>query len=275
MTTNPFNVTNTSPVTVPTPAGVNGLPGYMSDKAAAITNTVLTEGRSAIFTNPMASAIGGVISNISNASNTISGLTSTCFSAEELGQINTALVGTGSPTQSLSTAMNDLLNHTNRLAGVATATGSSIDNIMRTVGIKKALEGGHTVPDFDKIIAVTSALNRYVNLIDAASGCINMLGGFTGLFSQNEVAQVSNTVNSVLNKVTNCLASVSEILYEINSAITIINSIIDGDTNFFQQAVDRLREAAMVSILEEIYKDPCGKFLLEQIGTQKLTGLLR
>ena len=86
------------------------------------------------------------------------------------------------------------------------------------------------------------------------------------------IGQIAGLIESV----NSCLLSASQIIAQINQIATTIQSIVDADNAFFAQALERLKQYALASILDSIYSDPCGRFLMSNsVGNATLNSILR
>lgn len=238
---------NNSAVTVPSDfASPPGVPiiTSVSDTQRGIFEIINDSGQAAILQNPVSDVINGLDSNISGIKSTIT--ESTCLS----GSDKTLLTGSFSDLQ---TELGNFLTHTNTLSGVIAASTSS------------------ATPGLDQILSVGQSLNVLSNTLNGAAGCLGILNGMTGLFSQDLLNGYGRELAGFLADINNCLADAAAIAARLLEIKNIIAGIISADQNFFANALAKLRQAALAGLLESIYKDPCGKFLLENaIGRTSL-----
>lgn len=250
------NPISTSPISIPgSSAYPGGIPSgtIASPTQKSIFETFVNEGRSAIFQNPVGDAITGVGGNLSEIYSVVNN--SSCLSGGEktslLGAIGTGGVGGLSEQLSLFTT------HTQILSGLIP-------------------QGTNPTPGLDRILSVGRSLGNLSNVVDGASDCFSLLNNMTGLFSNQLLNGYSSELASMMEQINSCLANVTAIVSRLNEMATTLQGIINADNNFFQQALDRLVQASLASLLESMYQNPCGKLLLEsQIGQQKLLGFLR
>lgn len=250
------NPISTSPISIPgSSAYPGGIPSgtIASPTQKSIFETFVNEGRSAIFQNPVGDAITGVGGNLSEIYSVVNN--SSCLSGGEktslLGAIGTGGVGGLSEQLSLFTT------HTQILSGLIP-------------------QGTNPTPGLDRILSVGRSLGNLSNVVDGASDCFSLLNNMTGLFSNQLLNGYSSELASMMEQINSCLADVTAIVSRLNEMATTLQGIINADNNFFQQALERLVQSSLASLLESMYQNPCGKLLLEsQIGQQKLLGFLR
>lgn len=252
----PVNPISTSPISIPgSSAYPGGIPSgtIASPAQQSIFETFINEGRSAIFQNPVGEAITGVSGNLSEIYSVVNN--SSCLSGGEktslLGAIGTGGVG------GLSEQISLFSTHTQILSGLIP-------------------QGTNSTPGLDRILSVGRSLGNLSNVVDGASDCFSLLNNMTGLFSGELLNGYSSEIAGMIAQINNCLADVTEIIARLNEMASVIQNIINSDNNFFQQALERLVQASLASLLESMYQNPCGRVLLEsQIGQQKLLNFLR
>lgn len=243
--------TSTSTVALPTdflnPPGTPVLT-TVSDKQLSIFETINESGQAAILQNPVSNIIGGLTTSITDIQSTITN--STCLS----GGDKTTL---GSSFTDVQTELSNLLTHTNTISGVIAATTGSAS------------------PGLDQILSVGQSLNVLSNTINGAAGCLAILNGMTGLFSGDLLNGYAGEIAGFLADINNCIADVAAIAARLLEIKNVIAGIISADQNFFADALAKLRQAALAGLLESVYNDPCGKFLLENaIGRTTLLNKL-
>jgi hypothetical protein len=252
----PVNPISTSPISIP---GSSAFPGGISSGTIAspaqqsIFETFINEGRSAIFQNPVGEAITGVSGNLSEIYSVVNN--SSCLSGGEKTSLLSA-IGTGG-VGGLSEQISLFSTHTQILSGLIP-------------------QGTNSTPGLDRILSVGRSLGNLSNVVDGTSDCFSLLNNMTGLFSGGLLNGYSSEIVGMIAQINNCLADVTQIVARLNEMASVIQNIINSDNNFFQQALERLVQASLASLLESMYQNPCGRVLLEsQIGQQKLLGFLR
>jgi hypothetical protein len=252
----PVLPSSSSPVIIPNSSGFPGgtfpqssMPSLTSQN---IFETLLQEGRSAIFQNPVGGVINGLETNISSIYDVVTN--SGCLSGGEKATLHNA-IGTGG-VGGLSQQLSLFSTHTQILSGLIP-------------------QGTNPTPGLDRILSVGRSLGNLSGAVDGTSECFSLLNNMTGLFSEELLSGYGSQIASMIEQINSCLADVTEIAYRLNEMVTTLQNIIDADNNFFQQALDKLIQASLSSLLESMYQNPCGKLLLEsKIGQQKLLGLL-
>lgn len=237
------------PVTIPNIPGLSDLttppmPGMSASAKAAITD-LTSNPRSALFGNPMGSAI----SSISNTADRLESkltliatgsVTNNVISASDA---STFLAGTG--LTNLRVSFGSLTNHTQRLSGVLQSGGL----------------GSHGL---EEIVTVGKMMNSMANVIDASQGCLNVIGAATGLFSQDQVNELANSITSIIDQIDKEVATILQITELVVNAKNLIEGIVSKDSNFLGQCVNQLQKSALGHALAAAMSDPCTKFIIEQ-----------
>lgn len=248
---------STSPITLPSeglypPGEYTGNLG--SDTQKSIYRTLSESGRSAIFQNPVSDAIDGFSDNLSSIYNTVNN--SGCFTGGEKSDLLTA-IGDGSGTSGLTQQLELFRIHTDILSGVIP-------------------QGTNSTPGLDRVLSVGKSLNNLAYAMDGVEDCFSLLNNMTGLFSEGLLNGYSSQIANMIAAINGCLISAVEIISRINEMLTTLQNIISADNNFFLNALEQLRLAALASLLENMYGNPCGKYLLEsRIGQETLLDYLR
>ena len=219
----------------------------------SIYQQMISNGQASLFQNPVLGSINALGGNVTALTSAINNSTCLNYTTEQKNSAIASLTGTGG----LQEQLNAFLLHTNTLSGVV--AGSA----------------GNPTPGLERILSVGRALNDFINTVDNLIGCINLLNNMSGLFAQEEVNNFANELANMIAQVNGCLADLTEIIARIAAISSILQSIINADNNFFNDALERLRQAALASLLEYMYNDPCSRFILStQIGSSTLTSIL-
>jgi len=244
----PIGFPSTSLIPIPsvtTPVGSSPISSTVQD----IFTSIAENGQASLFRNPVAQNINQLSSGITNLYDAVNNSTCANYSSGNKSSLLTALTGTGG----LSEQVTAFTTHVETLSGVI--AGSA----------------GNATPGLERILSVGRSIKDLVNTVDQASGCLGVLGGMTGLFSGETLNGYSSQIAAMLESVNGCLADLIAIIDEINAIKAALAAIIAADQNFFNQALETLRQAALASLLDYMYNDPCGRFLLEsQIGQNTL-----
>jgi hypothetical protein len=147
--------------------------------------------------------------------------------------------------------MSNFLGHTNRLSG--TLKGAGIN-----------------APGLEQVLSIGKSMNDMVNVIDGAKGCLNIIGGMTGLFSGDDIDSAANEIADIVNKIDKGIATIADITATVVGIATIVNAIISKDSQFIENSIEQLKSAALATAIGAIVKDPCGKFIMETVGTDTL-----
>jgi hypothetical protein len=237
--------------TDPSGSPLTMLTSPMSESTKEIYNNIVEIGQSAILQNPVTDAITGLGTNITIMGDIVSN--SACYSVGDKANLNSALIGTGGLKEQLEL----FKAHTDTLSGVIKAAS------------------GSSTPGLDQIISVGGAINTLLNSVQGGVGCLNLLQNMTGLFSGDLLNGWTDELSGFIGQINNCLGDVVEIISRINEIKSLISGIITADQNFFAAALAKLQSAALAGLLEYFYKDPCGKYVIENmIGRTNLLSSL-
>jgi hypothetical protein len=241
---------------VPSIPGLESVVSVPSSGIAESTKDLvnsLTEDRSALFQNPM-------VNVITTANNTLDSLESKLQSianGDEIndritsGEANTFLSGAG--ILNIQTSLSNLLSHTNRLSGVLKGQGIEL-------------------PGLEEVMSIGKQMNDYVNILSAGSGCLNIIGGSTGLYSQTTVNSETNKIADMIERISRGAATIADITEMCADMSNLVQGIIDKDSQFLQNCVTQLRDAALAAALEYVFQDPCAKFILETVSNNSNPG---
>lgn len=221
--------------------------GFSNASVAAITD-LATQSRDALFQNPMADVIQLSTSSVDTlqtkltdiASGNVFNGTISSFEASEF------LSGTG--LMNLRGSLTAFSLHTDRLSGVLKGAGIN-------------------VPGLEEIVTTGKMMNNMANLIDGSQGCLNIIGSVTGLFSQEQVSNVSASIASTISKLDQGVVSITEVVDTVLNAKNAFDAIVNKDTNFLGQCVEQVKSSAFGLALSTAMSDPCTKFIMEQVGT--------
>jgi hypothetical protein len=123
---------------------------------------------------------------------------------------------------------------------------------------------GVNAPGLEEIVSVGKMMNTMANMIDGSQGCLNIIGGATGLFSQNNVSDIGGTLSSIISKLDQGVVTISEITDATLNAKNAFTAIVNKDTNFLGQCVEQLKTSAFGLALSTAMSDPCAKFIIER-----------
>lgn len=218
--------------------------GFSDASKAAITE-LSTQSREALFQNPMS----GVISFAGDSITTLEQKLTLIAS----GNLTSNLISIGDATAFLSTtgisdlkaSLSAFTLHTDRLSGVLKGAGVN-------------------VPGLEEIVTVGKMMNNMTNLIDGAQGCLNIIGGATAIFSQDQVSSTTGSIASIIDRIDKGIVTISDVTDVVLNAKNAFTAIVNKDTNFLGQCVEQLKTSAFGLALSTAMSDPCAKFILEQ-----------
>ena len=225
---------------------VSGLTAQSKDLISSVTSN-----RAALFSNPMTNTISGVTNQVSSLETKLTAISTGAITNPNIssGAATTFLAGGG--IGNLQTSMSNFLGHTNRLSG--TLKGAGIN-----------------APGLEQVLSIGKSMNDMVNVIDGAKGCLNIIGGMTGLFSGDDIDSAANEIADIVNKIDKGIATIADITATVVGIATIVNAIISKDSQFIENSIEQLKSAALAMAIGAIMKDPCGKFIMETVGTDTL-----
>lgn len=241
-----------SPVVLPNtalfPSG-NYANTQISNTTLFLYQTMQSNGRSELFTNP----VSGDIQNL----NII--LANTELQFANLAAANTITSDEYANVSNMLTSVkysNDLLQqHTDRISGITDSTDTN--------------------PDFHRIVSAGLHLNNVMNQVNGAVGCVNMLGAMTGLFSSEILNDAMRQINGVMIQFLAGLKTVLEVVAILANIKNIIINIINSDIAYFNKMLQNLLNYSLAGLLESIFANPCAQFLLSNVvGTQTLKSTL-
>ncbi len=216
--------------------------------AKEVITDLTSKTRTQLFSNPMVSTIENMSSTATTLQTRLQAIASGSVVNDLItaGDATTYLAGTG--LSDLTASLSAFTLHTDRLSGV--------------------LQGqGITAPGLEQIATIGRQMNTMANLIDGSSGCLNVIGSMTGMFSQDQINGLAGAVGSAIARIDREVMTISEISDLVINTKNQITAIINKDTNFLGQCVEQLKNAAFGYSLSSMMSDPCSKFIVEQTGT--------
>lgn len=242
---------------VPTIAGVPTTPSISSGVSAKSVEIMdkFTSDPGSLFQNPLLNAyntFGGSVTRLETA-----------FTQISTGQLVTPSITANDAAQFLAadgfeesrSAIGNLMMHVNRLSGITKSFG--LDQ-----------------PGLKDVMSIGMQMQNMMTLLNAGRGCLAVLGGATGLFSEDSVNEQANKVAEVLNAVTRGVATVADVAQVLQVARDTFLGIISKDSLFLQSCINQLQTAAVGMALEALNSHPCGHFVLEQISNRNPGGIL-
>lgn len=221
--------------------------GFSDASKAAITD-LATKSRDALFQNPMSETIGMVGSSVSTLEQKLTLIASGDLTSNliSIGDATSFLSGTG--ISDLKASLSAFTLHTDRLSGVLKGAGVN-------------------VPGLEEIVTIGKMMNNMSNLIDGSQGCLNIIGGATGIFSQDQVSSTAGSIASIIDRIDKGIVTISDVTDVVLNTKNTFDAIVNKDTNFLGQCVEQLKTSAFGLALSTAMSDPCAKFILERTGT--------
>lgn len=242
------------------PVSIPSIPGLAEVKAATLPPMgeraqAMISGiadRSTMFQNPMTASFGGANQAVDNIQ--------VQLQAIQAGVTN-PLISVGDATQLLTShtfsdvraSLSTLLSHTNRLSGIAEGQGINL-------------------PGIETVLSIGKKMNDYTTLLDGASGCLSIIGGMTGIFSQDAIGAKTNAIAEVSNRIIAGVASITEVTQSLSNMTNIAKGIFSADSTFIQQCVAQIKQAALALMIDALSADPCAKFVFETVSNRTSQG---
>jgi hypothetical protein len=215
----------------------------------------ITSDPGGLFTNPMVrntnflgDAIARIETHVIDISN--GSLTSPSISQSEA----TEFLSTD-PFQDIRTSLGNFLMHTGRLSGV-----------LKSQGIQ--------APGLQQILSIGVQMQNMMTILNAGAGCLPVIGGATGLFSQDTFDGYTNTVANMMNRLERGAATVADIADLMGQIATAVRGIMDKDSQFLQNCINQLQSAALGLALEALDGNPCAHFVFDVISNTNPGGFL-
>ena len=235
--------------------------GYISHMPTQLGGLVQKIGESTIdqlYNNPMAAVLtssGLIIDKLTAKVTELSTMTITGDSPVDLVQLKSdalAFISTGS-LAGLSTSMGDFATHTGKLAGT----------------IQNLVPGA---PGLNSVLSIGSQMRTASQLLGGAGDCLQMVGSMTGLFAGGPVTAASSILSSSFDQLNRGINVFANLAGQVSAMKNLVDTVISKDAQFLQNSISRLKQVATASILTAVASDPCGRFVLTQVGQ---AGLLK
>jgi hypothetical protein len=159
------------------------------------------------------------------------------------------------PFQDIRTSMGNFMMHTDRLSG-----------LLKSQGVK--------APGLQQILSIGLQMQNMMTLINASSDCLTVLGGCTGLFSQDTFSGFANQVNNVLTQMERGAATIADITDAMVGVSNLIRGIADKDSQFLQNCVNQLQSASVAMVIEALDSNPCAHFVFDAVSNKNPGGLM-
>jgi hypothetical protein len=240
-----------SGLTIPT---LPTTPTGISDVSKSLVDKITTDPGS-LFSNPMVGAVNVLGDSVTRLETKMTGLSTGVEFSPSITQAEASAYLSTDPFEDVRTSMGNFMMHTDRLAG-----------LLKSQGIQ--------APGLQQIMSIGTQMQNMATLLNAASGCLPVIGGATGLFSQDAFNRHAATVDGVLSRIERGAATVADITSTLVDVANLIRGIADKDSQFLQNCVNQLQAASVGLILEALDKNPCAHFVLDTIKNTNPGGVL-
>ena len=234
--------------TLPTSAtGISGISKSLVDK--------ITTDPGSLFANPMINSVNVLGDSVTRLETNLTNISTGASVNESITQSDAAQYLSLDPLQDVRTSMGNFMMHTDRLSG-----------LLKSQGIQ--------APGLQQIMSIGTQMQSMMTLLEAGKGCLPVIGGCTGLFSQDAFNSFTGRVESVLSQVERGAATIANITDTIVGVSNLIRGIADKDSQFLQNCVNQLQSAAVALTLEALNSNPCAHFVLDTISNKNPGGLM-
>ncbi len=227
---------------------VPAAPPILATGQASLLTTLSDTARSALFQNPVSQAISSLSESVTSLQAKV---TSIAADGTDPRQADAVTMLAGTTFSDLTAGITTFSTHTGRLSGTLAGLGVN-------------------VPGLDSVLSVSKQMSTYSNLLSGAGDCLQMAGAMTGLFSSEALDGHTGTINDALSKLNTGLNTFAELTAQVSSIKNQISTIIAKDTAFLTNSIAQLKTIVTASILTTAASDPCGKFILTQVGSAGL-----
>lgn len=226
----------------------------ISDVSKSLVDKITTDPGS-LFSNPMTNSVNFLGDSITKLETKMTGISTGVEFSPSITQADAAAYLSADPLQDVRTSMGNFMMHTDRLSG-----------LLKSQGIQ--------APGLQQIMAIGTQMQTMATLLEAGSGCLPVIGGATGLFSQDAFNGHVATIEGLLSRIERGAATVADITNTVVGVSNLIRGIADKDSQFLQNCINQLQAAAVGLTLEALDKNPCAHFVLDTIKNTNPGGVL-
>ena len=206
------------------------------------------------FSNPISSSLTSSIANVTTAKATLIATTPTGgWSAQDLTDLGTDL-------DTMLAGVNTFKEHTDRISGVTQPPS------------------GSELPSLQNLLSVGTSYNLWSNAMgDVISGpCGKLINFFGGVFlGEEKLNGLESFLFRMLSLVQAGTSTYAEVSADLLRYKTDIDEIINGDKQFYIDAVADLIDIMTGGMLRDMRNDPCARHMLQNvIGTAELGDIL-
>ena len=229
-------------------------PTGISDISKSLVDKITTDPGS-LFANPMINSVNVLGDSIGRVETRLKSISSGDLTDESITQADASQYLSTDPLQDVRTSMGNFMMHTDRLSG-----------LLKSQGIQ--------APGLQQIMSIGTQMQNMMTLLEAGKGCLPVIGGCTGLFSQDAFNSFTGSVEGVLAKMERGAATIADIANTMVQVSNLIKGIASKDSQFLQNCVNQLQSAAVALTLEALNSNPCAHFVLDQISNRNPGGLM-
>lgn len=231
----------------PTTSGVSDISKALVDK--------ITTNPGSLFSNPMVNSVNFLGDSVSNLETRLQSIASGELVTDGITQAEATEYLGGDPLQDVRTSMGNFMMHTDRLSG-----------LLKSQGVQ--------APGLQQVLSIGVQMQNMMTLLEAGSGCLAVLGGATGLFSEDTFNGFTGQIAGVLTRIERGAATIADIADTLTQVSNLIRGISDKDSQFIQNCVNQLQAASVGLVLEALNSNPCAKFVFEQVSNKNPGGLM-
>lgn len=246
-----FDFSHVPTLSLPTlPATNTGL----SNETISIVDK-MTSNPGGLFTNPMVKDTNFLSDAITRIEDHITSIKNGDIVSQTISQSDATSFISSDPFEDVRTSMGNFLMHTGRLSG-----------ILKSQGIEQ--------PGLQQILSIGVQMQNMAAIINSGLGCLPVVGGATGLFSQETFQGYTNDLANMLTKLERGAATIADITQLLATISNAIQGIMSKDSQFLQNAVNQLQSAALGLAMEGLAENPCARFVFERISNTNPGGFL-
>lgn len=226
----------------------------ISDLSKSLMDKMTTDPGS-LFSNPMIGSVNFLGDSVTSLETKLTALSTGAETSSSITQAEALAYLSTDPIGDVRTSMGNFMMHTDRLSG-----------LLKSQGIE--------APGLQQIMSIGTQMQTMATLLQAGSGCLPVIGGATGLFSQDAFNAHASTVAGLLSRIERGAATIANIADTLAGVANLIRGIANKDSQFLQNAVNQLQAAAVGLTLEALDKNPCAHFVLDTIKNANPGGVL-
>jgi hypothetical protein len=215
----------------------------------------MTSDPGSLFANPMINSVNVLGDSVTRLETRLTSISTGQLPNDSITQADAAQYLSGDPLQDVRTSMGNFMMHTDRLSG-----------LLKSQGIQ--------APGLQQIMSVGTQMQNMMTLLNAGKGCLPVIGGCTGLFSQDSFNTFTGRVEGVLAQMERGAATIADITNTLVGVSNLIKGIASKDSQFLQNCVNQLQSAAVALTLEALDRNPCAHFVLDTIKNTNPGGVM-